>query len=203
MVRVKICGITNASDAQCALKWGADALGFIFAESPRRVSSQRVKAIVSAVGPWVATVGVFVNESVETMKRIAADCRLTAVQLHGEENAEAARSLSPLFVIKTFHASPALDLKKAGEYPADALLFDTAVQGLPGGTGKVFDWGLLAGSRLPARVIVSGGLKPSNVREAVERVRPYGVDVSSGVESAPGKKSADLIREFILSAKNA
>ncbi|MGH7198942.1 MAG: phosphoribosylanthranilate isomerase [Candidatus Omnitrophota bacterium] len=201
MVRVKVCGITNLRDAVTAVEAGADALGFVFAPSPRRVTPARARKIIRAVGPWVASVGVFVNEKVEKVRRVALFCGLSAVQLHGDESAPYAKKLSPLKVIKAFRVSKPGDLRGIEAYDADAYLFDTKVEGLYGGTGKRFDWRILKRRKLTKPVILSGGLNPKNVRQAVRERRPYGVDVSSGVERSPGKKDARLVREFIRRAK--
>ena len=201
MVRVKICGITNVGDALAAVRAGADALGFVFAPSPRRVSPTRARKIIRAIGPWVASVGVFVNEKPQRVRKIAAFCGLTAVQLHGDESADYARKLAPLKVIKAFRVSKRADLRRVGHYDADAFLFDAKVEGSYGGTGKTFDWGILKRRALRKPVILSGGLHPGNVRQAVRTLRPYGVDVSSGVEKAPGKKDAVKVRTLIRRAK--
>lgn len=199
MTRVKICGITSVGDAEHAAACGADAIGFIFAESPRRVAPEKAAEISKAVGPWVATVGVFVNEKAENILRIADQCRLSAVQLHGDESAELARRLSGRGVIKAFRIAAKKDLKGSESFPADLVLFDTKIKGVYGGTGKTFDWGLLKEARRP--FIVSGGLDPRNVAEVVKSLSPYGVDVSSGVEKAPGKKDPKRVKEFIRNAK--
>lgn len=201
MVRVKICGITNLKDARAAVDCGADALGFVFAESPRKVSVREVCAITSALGPWVSTVGVFAGESPAKIKKIARACGLSAVQLYGDESPKELTGLFPLKVIKAFRVRAQEDLRGLGDFPADAFLFDTKVDGRYGGTGESFDWNLLARIRVLRPVILSGGLDPWNVSRAVQTVRPYGVDVSSGVETSPGKKDHAKVREFILNAK--
>lgn len=203
MVRVKICGITQVADAKMALDAGADAIGLVFAKSPRRVTRRAAQRIARAVGPWVSCVGVFVNEPLETARRIASSCGLDVIQLHGDEPAGYARELSEYKIIKSFRVAARADVRRAFSFPADALLFDSRVEGLFGGSGKSFDWKLLEGAALGRPVIVSGGLEPANVAEAVRRLRPYGVDVSSGVEKTPGRKDPRKVREFIHRAKNA
>jgi len=184
-----------------AVEAGADALGFVFAQSPRRVTPAQARKIVLAVGPWITTVGVFVNEKLEKVRQIASFCGLSAVQLHGDESAAYAKKLAPLKVIKVFRVSGPQDLRDVGRYGTTAYLFDTKVKGLHGGTGKSFDWKILKKLRTGKPVILSGGLGPKNVDRALRVFHPYGVDVSSGVEKAPGKKDAKLVREFIRRAK--
>lgn len=201
MVRVKICGITNLADARHAAECGADALGFIFAESPRRVDVRTALKIVREIGPWVATVGVFVDEHAARIRQIVKTCGLTAVQLHGKESPAAARQLTGLKRIKAFRAGAGVDWKKINTYPAEAFLFDTSVGGRFGGTGQSFNWALLKKRPFTRPLIVSGGLGPSNVREAVRMLTPYGVDASSALERSPGKKDPRLVKEFIQNAK--
>ena len=189
-------------DAVAALRHGADAVGFIFAESPRKVDKRLVKKICSEVGPWMTTIGVFVNESPRVVRAIAAECGLAGVQLHGEEPVSDLRSLRGLKVIKTFHIGPGFRLNLTDRYaPADGFLFDVRIGGQRGGTGKTFDWKKLRGCSFKRPIIVSGGLSADNVSRAVRTIHPYGVDVSSGVETAPGIKSEALIKAFIKNAK--
>ena len=203
MVRVKICGITNSEDAQAAVLYGADAIGFIFCKSTRQISPAKAKEISRVVGPWVATVGVFMDQPLKEVLKIATFLRLTAIQLHGKEKESYAKKLSPFRVIKAFHVGRNFDFSKAVNYPADALLFDTKVPGKPGGTGKTFDWKLLKSVWVQTPLIVSGGLNAQNVSQAVSTLLPYGVDVSSGVESFAGKKNPELLKEFIANAKKS
>ncbi len=201
MVRVKICGITNIRDAVNAVNCGADALGFVFAKSPRKISLRQAKMISKAVGPWVGTVGVFVNEKIENILRAVAECQLSAVQLHGDESAVYAKRLAAFKVIKAFRVGNVLDLAGTQNYPADTYLFDAKVDGKFGGTGKSFAWEILKSRRISRPFIVSGGLNPANVKNVVRILAPYGVEASSGVESAPGRKNPRLVREFIRNAK--
>ena len=201
MVRVKICGITNVRDAEAALALGADAIGLVFARSPRKISIKEAQKITAAVGPWITTVGVFVNADVESLLGIAKACRLYAVQLHGDETPSYIKRLAGYKVVKAVRVADASDLKGLDAYKTDALLFDTKVTGRFGGSGKSFDWRILKLRKMNRLFIVSGGLDPKNVGEAVRILSPYGVDVSSGVEKAPGKKDHALLKEFIRNAK--
>jgi phosphoribosylanthranilate isomerase len=202
VVRVKICGITNVRDAEHAVSCGADAIGFIFAESPRRVDVRTAENIIQAVGPWVTTVGVFVNEKPEKILQIAKTCRLSAIQLHGDEKESDVRRLQGLKVIKAIRVAEKKDLAEVKNFrSAHAFLFDTKKTGVYGGTGHRFDWSILKGKRLSAPMILSGGLDPSNVNGAVKMLKPYGVDVSSCVEKRPGVKDFKKVEEFIRNAK--
>jgi phosphoribosylanthranilate isomerase len=205
VIRVKICGITRVEDARHAARCGADAIGLVFAESPRKVSLAEAKKISAAVEPLVATVGVFVDQSPEKVVDIARHCRLTAVQLHGDEKESDVRKIQRqgYRVLKAFRIAAKEDLRAASHMPADALLFDSSVAGKHGGTGQAFDWKLLRAVHIERPWFVSGGLNPKNLKELLRTVAPYGVDVSSGVESAPGKKSPELVKEFIRYAKSA
>jgi phosphoribosylanthranilate isomerase len=190
MVRVKICGITNERDAIKAVELGVDALGFIFAPSPRQVVAGSVRDIVAAIPPFVKTVGVFVNEEISEIRRLVEYCRLDLVQLHGDERPDACRALMPC-VIKAF---------QVGEEPDLSLVrpFDAFSKERRGGTGRTFDWTFAAKAKeLGIPVILSGGLGPSNIEEAVLRVRPYAVDVNSGVERSPGRKSERLMKTLM------
>ena len=200
VVRVKICGITNLADALVAARAGADALGFVFAESPRRVRAEEARDIISQLPPYV---GVFVDEGVEVVRRTVADTGLGAVQLHGSEGPEVAASLPPLACLKAFRIRSRVDLEALARYRVQGYLVDAFVPGRTGGTGKTIDWDLLADFQAPGPLILSGGLTPENVAEAVRRVRPYAVDVSSGVEAEPGRKDPERVRLFIQRARSA
>ncbi|HBV96927.1 MAG: N-(5'-phosphoribosyl)anthranilate isomerase [Peptococcaceae bacterium BICA1-7] len=197
-VKVKICGIRDTDTALCAAAAGADALGFIFTESKREVSPEKAREIISTLPPFIARVGVFVNQSYDEICRIAEFTGIDTIQLHGGEPPEFCRSLK-YRVIKAFSVACPEDLEKAGLYKVDAYLLDTSVPGLKGGTGKTFDWRLAAGFRC-GPLILAGGLTPENVAGAVRMVRPYAVDVSSGVESG-GIKDMGKIIEFVRRAK--
>ncbi|MFP3912811.1 MAG: phosphoribosylanthranilate isomerase [Desulfobacteraceae bacterium] len=201
MVRTKICGITTMDDALMAVELGADALGFIFAPSLRQVTPEWVRRIVNRLPPFVQSVGVFVDETPATIKDIMRFCGLDRVQLHGKESPEMCQAFLPP-PIKAFRLKDPFSLKSIGPYQGKvrALLLDTYQRGKNGGTGKTFDWGLaLNAKELGLPVILSGGLGPSNIEKAVSLVNPYAVDVNSGVEISPGKKSRVLVRAFMES----
>ncbi len=201
MVRVKICGITTLDDALAAADAGADALGFVFAKSPRKINPGKAAKIIKALGPWVSTVGVFVNEAPKRILAIARDCALGCVQLHGDEPPEILGSLKGLRIIKSFRVAAAEDLRPTRRYGHCTYLFDTKVSGRFGGTGTCFDWTLLTQAKIARPYILSGGLTPETVSQAVGMLHPYGVDVSSGVEKSPGKKDPKLLKRFIENAK--
>ncbi|MGQ9629144.1 MAG: phosphoribosylanthranilate isomerase [bacterium] len=201
MVRVKICGITSLEDALTSVEAGADALGFVFAESPRRVDVDVAKRIIDELPPFVSCVGVFVDPTFAVASSVADECGLTAVQLHGEESPELCRKFR-VKVIKAFRVRNEGTLASLADYDVDAYLLDSFVEGRPGGTGRAFNWELARRAKECGRIILSGGLTPENVREAVRSVRPYAVDVSSGVEARPGKKDPESVRKFIEEAKS-
>jgi len=203
VVRVKICGITNLPDGLAAAEAGADALGFVFAESPRRVSVEVAREIIGRLPPYVTAVGVFVDESLQEVRRTAAEAALGAVQLHGSEGPEVVRALAPLGCIKAFRVRSRGDLEAMARYRAQGYLVDAFVPGQAGGTGRTIDWSMFAGFEPPGPLILSGGLMPENVAEAVRIVRPYAVDVSSGVEAEPGRKDPERVRSFIQRAREA
>jgi phosphoribosylanthranilate isomerase len=203
MVRVKICGITNLADAMAAVHAGADALGFVFWEkSPRYVEIEEAADIIRGLPPFVTTVGVFVNEAEDVIRGIVHKTGLDRVQLHGDEPPGFVKNLGP-GVIKAIRVRDEEDVRRIGEYEASAYLLDTFSGDMPGGTGKTFDWDLAVRARGYGRIILSGGLNPGNVVEAVKKVAPYGVDVSSGVEFTPGKKDPEKVKAFVKLAKGA
>jgi phosphoribosylanthranilate isomerase len=197
---VKICGITTEDDALLAVALGADALGFVFAPSPRRIPVKHAYDIARRLPPEVLTVGVFRDEAPQRVVEMVRDAGLKAAQLHGHEPPEVTQQVkeSVRFVIKAFPAGSDA-LLKAGEHGADAVLLDSPSPG----SGRVFDWTLADEVPLDTRVLLAGGLTPRNVGTAIARVRPWGVDVSSGVERAPGKKDAVKLRAFIEAARAA
>jgi phosphoribosylanthranilate isomerase len=199
-VFVKICGITSEEDALLAVAMGADAVGFVFAPSSRQVGVGLVREIARRLPPEVLTVGVFRDESPDRVVDIVNRAGLRAAQLHGHETADQSawvRKRVP-FVIKGFVAGdPELD--RADAFGADAILVDSHAPG----SGEVFDWSLAEGAPINRRVILAGGLTPENVAEAIERIKPWGVDVSSGVEASPGHKDARKVREFVQNARAA
>lgn len=196
MVRIKVCGLTSYNDALLAEELGADALGFIFAESPRRLEPQAAREIIAALPPFVHKVGVFVDADFESVIKTIDICGLSAVQLHGSETPEFCRRM-PVPVIKSFSVGSDFDLNRVREYQVSAFLLDTYDPHVKGGTGKVFDWHIAKLASSMGKMVLSGGLDPDNVIEAVENVKPYAVDVCSGVESSPGIKDHDRLRSFI------
>jgi phosphoribosylanthranilate isomerase len=203
MVKVKICGITNAPDALWAARAGADALGFNFwPGSKRHVDPSVVRAIVAELPPFVSSVGVFVDASPEQIREIAGLCALDYVQLHGNEPPSICAKLKGLNVIKAFRIRAEGSLRELGHYDVRAYLLDTYVEGKQGGTGERFDWHLARGGSQYGKIILAGGLKPENVGTAILAARPYAVDVATGVEEEPGKKSKELVEAFIRIAKS-
>jgi phosphoribosylanthranilate isomerase len=202
-VKVKICGITNAPDALAAVEAGADALGFMFYEpSPRHVSIRDAAEIVRQLPPFVIKVGVFVDAAEDLVMRAIDDCGLNMLQFHGHETPEYCAQFG-LMSMKAFRIRDAESLKALAEYPTEAWLLDAFVADKPGGTGEKFNWDLaVEAKKLGRPIFLAGGLTPANVAEAVQKVQPYGVDVSSGVEAVPGKKDHDKVREFIQAAKS-
>ena len=195
--KIKICGITNLEDAALAEGLGADALGFIFyTGSKRYVDPDTVKDIISALPPFLTKVGVFVNQELDEISDIQKRTGINAVQLHGDESPEFCGSLSTA-VIKAIRVKDHNDLEMLAQYPVQAILLDTYSDVEYGGTGKSFDWGILDNSTITEKIILSGGLNPDNVAEAVRVVSPYAVDVSSGVEAEPGKKDHVKLKKFI------
>ena len=200
MVRVKICGITNAADALAAIDAGANLLGFNFyKKSPRHITETEAAKIRPQLPNNVEAVGIFVNAPPAEVAALCKSLKLDAAQLHGDESpettAEIARSVP---VIKAFRVEPDLPLSTLGEYPeAFAYLFDAALTGQYGGTGYATDWEVARRAAIGHRIILAGGLKVENVAAAVRIVMPYAVDVASGVEATPGKKDHGLLREFI------
>jgi phosphoribosylanthranilate isomerase len=200
MVRVKICGITRVEDAFAAIRSGADALGFVFyKKSPRYISPSKAKRIIDALPPFISITGVFVNERQGAITDIAGFCGLDAIQLHGDEDQHECHRLKRygLKIIKGFRVGDNFNFEAVQAYKVDAHLFDAYDKDSYGGTGKVLHWDLLKDHKSRVPVILSGGLTPDNVREAVQAVHPYAVDVSSGVEKKPGIKDPELIQRFI------
>ena len=197
MVKVKICGITNLEDALYSAECGADALGFIFyPKSPRFIEKTKAKEIISKLPPFITTVGVFVNESIENIVNTIHECNINIVQLHGDETPDYCSKL-PVKTIKAIRVKNEDSLKQIAEYKISTLLLDAYSEDSFGGAGKIFDWDLAIKAKGYGRIILSGGLTLDNVREAIEKVKPYGVDVSSGVEEREGKKDKIKVREFI------
>lgn len=203
-VTVKICGITNVADGLAAAEAGADALGFVFCEeSPRRVSLSTAAEIVNRLPPFIVRVGVFVNAPEELVIRAIGACGLNLLQFHGQESPEYCLQFG-VMSMKAFRIRGAESLDALEKYATEAWLLDAYTPGRLGGTGERFDWDLAVQARARGRpIFLAGGLTPENVAEAVLHVRPYGVDVSSGVEANPGKKDHGRVRAFIAAAKGA
>lgn len=204
-VQTKICGITNIEDALVAVAAGADAIGFIlYRKSPRYIDPIMVKQIVAQLPPFVVPVGVFVNEEIKIVRDLVDDCGLALAQLHGEETATYCRELSRpvLKVLRLKDRSTFLALAEfQGRAGVRGFVLDACSDEAYGGTGQVIDWSLAREAAQAATVILAGGLTPENVRQAVRAVQPYGVDVSSGVEVAPGKKDHEKVRAFLRAVK--
>lgn len=203
-VKIKICGITRLADSQAAVEAGADALGFVFhPQSPRFLSTAAAAEIIRVLPLHVVKVGVFVDATPEVVTQAIRECGLDLLQFHGEEPPDYCLQFGPM-TMKAFRIRDAGSLRALPDYSTDAWLLDAFVPGQPGGSGAMFNWDLAVQARGMGRpIFLAGGLTPENVAEAVRKVRPYGVDVSSGVESEPGKKDAEKVRAFITAAKGA
>jgi phosphoribosylanthranilate isomerase len=204
-VKIKICGITNGEDARVAVAAGADALGFVmYGKSPRCVKPGVVSAIVAGLPPFVLPIGVFVNEDADRVRMLMDECGFALAQLHGDESATYCQSLGR-------PALKAIRLKDRGSFLALAefqgranvrgFIIDAFGDHAYGGTGQTVDWALAAEAARAVPILLAGGLTPSNVAEAIRQVRPYGVDVSSGVEEHPGKKDPVKVKAFIDAAR--
>ncbi len=200
-MRVKICGITNSEDAHAAVEYGADALGFVFAKSPRQITKEQARDIIAELPPFVSPVGVFVDEKADKIKEICDFCGIQTVQLHGNEQPSYLKELEGYKLIKAFRVKEEDDLKQVANYKPHAFLLDSYVKGVMGGTGVSFKWEIARQAHKYGIIILSGGLTPENVKEAIQMVKPYAVDVSSGVESSPGKKDKLVMKRFIENAK--
>ena len=202
-VIVKICGITSAADGLAAAEAGADALGFMFYDkSPRHISIPQAAEVIRQLPPFMIKAGVFVNASEDLVMRAIGDCGLNLLQFHGDETPEYCTQFG-LMSMKAFRVRDAVSLKSLPDYPTDAWLLDAFVADKICGTGEQFNWDLSIEAKKAGRLIfLAGGLTPANVAEAVKKVQPYGVDVSSGVEAEPGRKAHAKVRDFIKAAKS-
>ena len=201
MTLVKICGLQEVEHVRVAVEAGADAIGFVFAKSRRQLTLSQAQRLAVAVPQNVLKVGVFVNETIENIEKYAKEVPLNYVQLHGDESIEYVNSIS-VPVIKAFSISSNEDVQNALTYDVDLYLFDTPSVEFRGGSGKTFDWGVLDSENIPKnKVILAGGLKAENVRHAIQTVRPYMVDVSSGVETDQ-RKDESKIRAFIRAVRD-
>lgn len=203
-LKVKICGITNLEDATAAVEAGADAIGFMFYEpSPRNVQIECVAKIVQKLPLWVLKVGVFVNPAPELVMTALGNCGLNMLQFHGEESPDFCASFG-VMNMKAFRIKDAESLLRIPNYHTDVCLLDSHVAGKQGGTGEQFNWDLaVEAKKFGKPIFLAGGLTPENVSQAVHEVRPYGVDVSSGVEASPGKKDHGKIWDFVTAARKA
>ena len=201
-VKVKICGITNLADARAAAEAGADVLGFVFYEqSPRFISCEAAAAITRELPPFIIKAGVFVNAPEDAVLRTIRECGLNLVQFHGEETPDYCLQFG-VMSMKAFRIRDAASLQALRQYPTDAWLLDAYAPGKLGGTGEAFNWDLAREAQGWGRpIFLAGGLTPDNVVEAIQRARPYAVDVSSGVEAAPGRKDPARIKAFIEAAR--
>jgi phosphoribosylanthranilate isomerase len=198
---IKICGITNTDDALTAIKYGADALGFIFyKKSPRYISPEQTASIVQKLPQHITKIGVFVDSPRREIETILRTSSLSAIQLHGDQHPEDCTGYD-VAVIKAFRVGEGFETSQLGLFDVQAILLDTLRPGKAGGTGETFDWNVAIQAKHYGKLLLSGGLNPKNIEDAIRFVRPYGVDVSSGVEKYPGKKDHTKLREFIIKAK--
>ncbi len=202
MVKIKICGITNLEDALAAADFGADALGFVFyKDSPRCISQDEAKNIIRNLPPYIATVGVFVDKTPEEIEAVMAHVSLDVAQLHGHEPPDAC--LIKGRVIKAIRVKELSDLEPLKHYHVSAFLLDAYTPDSLGGTGQIFNWDIATEAKQFGNIVLAGGLNPDNVKKAIRWVRPYAVDVSSGVEEKKGRKDLKKLRLFIERAKDA
>jgi len=198
--KIKICGLTRKPDVELAAALGADLLGFVFAKSPRRVTPERVVEIAAGLSGKILKVGVFVDAPLAEIKEIANFCTLDVVQLHGSEDFDYCQALNSFKVLKVYRLGEGRDLPESSLSSYWGTLFDTWLPHQAGGGGKVFDWRMVA-PWSGRQFFLAGGLTPENVSQAIAMTRPFGVDVSSGVELAPGIKDAEKMRKFINAVK--
>ena len=196
MIAVKICGITSLKDAEMAVNYSVSAIGMIFCpDSPRYVDPAEVEQWIERIPDYVKKVGVFVNEQIDTINNITRQLKLEFIQLHGDESPEFCNGIIRP-VIKVFRVGDDFDAIVLNEYDVHGFLFDTYKKGNPGGTGTRFNWDLIANLKTETPIILSGGLTPENVLNGIEAVNPAAVDVNSGVESVPGVKDEEKIKEL-------
>jgi phosphoribosylanthranilate isomerase len=203
MVEVKICGLTTVDDAVRCIEAGADAIGLNFwPRSPRNVDVPTARAIVQATGDRAVVVGVFVDFALEQVREILEETGVLWAQLHGDEPPEMVAELLPT-AYKAIGVKDGSAIELARRYPGEHLLLDASVPGMPGGTGRTFDWEIAATIAKERKLTLAGGLNPDNVAEAIRAANPFRVDVASGVESEPGRKDPGLVRKLIAAAKPA
>lgn len=200
LMKIKFCGITNIDDAIDAVSFNVDAIGFIFVKnSPRYISPEKAEEIAMNIPPFIQLVGVFADHDQQEIIDIATRCKLDLIQLHGDESPSFCLSM-PRRVIKAFRISDLDDIQNIASYQGvvAAVLLDTFVEGMNGGTGKTFDWGLaLQAKEYEIPIILSGGINSSNIKKAINLVNPYAVDISSSIEAEPGKKDYNKMKELI------
>ena len=203
MIKVKICGIRSLKDAMAAAEYGADALGFVFyGKSPRFIEARDAAAIIRKLPPFITPVALFVNAHEDSVKAVLAETGIEVLQFHGDETPDYASSFSQR-TIKALRIKDEQSIGDMHSYDVNAILADAYSPDAYGGTGNTFNWDLLSGIESSERIILAGGLGPENVAEAIRKVRPYAVDVSSGVEASPGVKDHGKLRRFIAEAKAA
>lgn len=210
MTRIKVCGITRPCDAVACSEAGVDAIGLVFARSPRQVTIRQARSIVAELPPYVSAVGVFVNAKADSIRRTVFEAGLSEVQLHGDEPPALVLTLKGLRVIKALRVRSRTFLDELQRFAKDGIggvLLDAFSPMARGGSGRRFDWDLVAGARDAGAldgappIILAGGLTAQNVRSAIRRLHPWGVDVSTGVESTPGLKSAEKISRFVAAVR--
>jgi phosphoribosylanthranilate isomerase len=203
-VKVKICGLTNSADAEAAVQAGADALGLMFyAGSPRHISIEEGQAIAATLPPYVIRVGVFVDPNPSDVFAAIQCCGLNVLQFHGAETSEFCAQFG-IITLKAFRLADAESLRPMEGFGADAFLLDSYVAGVTGGTGRTFNWDLAVQAKQFGRpIFLAGGLTAENAAEAVRKVQPFAVDVSSGVEASPGKKDVKKMQDFIAAVRGA
>lgn len=202
---IKICGVTNKIDAIGTSELGVDMIGFVFYRKAKRFVEPRVaEEIINELPPWIGRVGVFVDEKRDKVQEVAEGAGLNILQFHGDESPEYCERFKGNFrVIKAFRLKDKKDLKKMNDYNVDFFLLDTYLPERIGGTGEVFNWKMIRDYEFLKPIILSGGLTPKNVPRAIKEVSPYGVDVSTGVEKAPGKKDIGLVKDFVEAVRRA
>jgi phosphoribosylanthranilate isomerase len=201
---VKICGVRSLEEAVCALDCGADALGFNFwPKSPRYIAPEEARAIIDRLPAFISSVGVFVNESRERILETARITGISIVQLHGDESSEFCREIDSLKIIKALRVGDGFEPGSIARYTVSAVLLDTNIKGSYGGTGRSFDWRVAIEAKQYAKIILAGGLNVDNVAEAMREVKPFGIDVCSGVEAEPGRKDLDKLRRFMAEVRRA
>jgi phosphoribosylanthranilate isomerase len=201
MTKIKICGITNIEDAFLAIDSGADALGFVFYRGSKRyIDPESANNIISNLPPFITTVGIFVNQGLDEINYTKEKAGFDTIQLHGDEPPDFCKNFTR--VIKAIRVKENIDLKLIESYPVKVVLFDTFSEESYGGTGRSFGWGALKDLNTSKRIILSGGLTPENVFQAIRIVHPYAVDVSTGVEDHPGKKNPEKLKKFIEAVRN-